>query len=327
MMLEGLGLDSSTEDVYRLMLTNHRWGVGTLAGRLGLSEAELRACLDNLAELKLLAPSSVPGELRPVDPKAGLNALLEHQEAELSSRRSQLTQAREAAACLIEEFNDLYSGSRQRHAEQLVGIAAVQERIGILAGAATFECLTFNPGGAQSPASLEGSKPLDLTVIQRGVTMRTVYLDSVRNDSATAEYARWLTGLGGEVRTVPTLPLRMLLIDRETALVPFDPANTRRGAVQLSGVGVVTGLVALFESVWESAEPFGAGPERDEQGLTRQQRELLRLLGEGITDAAAGNRLGLSLRTVRRMMAELMERLDAQSRFEAGLRAGQRGWL
>lgn len=105
----------------------------------------------------------------------------------------------------------------------------------------------------------------------------------------------------------------MLLIDREVALVPVDPGTTRKGAGQLSGSGV--------------AALLGAGPERDEQGLTPQQQELLRLLGEGLADAAAGNRLGISLRTVRRMTAELMERLDAQSRFVAGLRAGRRGWL
>ncbi|MFD7553188.1 hypothetical protein ACFV9E_01445 [Streptomyces sp. NPDC059835] len=59
-------------------------------------------------------------------------------------------------------------------------------------------------------------------------------------------------------------------------------------------------------------------------GSDSPQQELLRLLGGGLTDAAAGNRLGISPRTVRRMMAELTERLDAQSRFVAGLRAGLR---
>ncbi|MER6314722.1 hypothetical protein ABT237_13250 [Streptomyces sp. NPDC001581] len=54
---------------------------------------------------------------------------------------------------------------------------------------------------------------------------------------------------------------------------------------------------------------------------------MLRLLGEGLTDAAAGNRLGLSLRTVHRMTADLMEQPDAQSRFVAGLRAGRHGRL
>lgn len=325
-MLEVLGLDMRTEAIYRLMLTNHRWGVAELAEQVGLSEAELRKSLDHLAELKLLTHSAVPGEMVPLDPKVGLQTLLQRQRFELQRQQEEFERCQAAITCVLDEYADLYAG-RQQHAEHLIGVEAVQERIKDLAREATSECLTFNPGGSQSALSLEASKPLDRDVMSRGVMMRTVYLDSVRNDSVTAEYARWLTECGGQVRTVPALPLRMLLIDRRVALVPVDPGNSRKGAVQLSGIGAVAGLVALFEQVWAGAAPLGASPERDEQGLSRQEQELLRLLAEGLTDAAASVKLGLSLRTVRRMMADLMERLDARSRFAAGLRSAERGWL
>jgi DNA-binding NarL/FixJ family response regulator len=55
--------------------------------------------------------------------------------------------------------------------------------------------------------------------------------------------------------------------------------------------------------------------------------DLLILLAAGSTDETAAKRLGVSGRTVQRVMAELMERLGAASRFEAGLRAKERGWL
>ncbi|WP_155354621.1 LuxR C-terminal-related transcriptional regulator [Acrocarpospora macrocephala] len=51
------------------------------------------------------------------------------------------------------------------------------------------------------------------------------------------------------------------------------------------------------------------------------------MLLEGQTDEGAARRLGLSLRTVRRSMSSLMTRLGARSRFQAGARAVQRGWL
>ncbi|MFF7912187.1 hypothetical protein [Streptomyces sp. NPDC007914] len=38
-------------------------------------------------------------------------------------------------------------------------------------------------------------------------------------------------------------------------------------------------------------------------------------------------RLGVSPRTARRIAADLMERLEARSRFEAGVHAVQDGWL
>jgi DNA-binding CsgD family transcriptional regulator len=327
-MLELLGLDSEVEAVYRLMLVDHCWGVTELASRLSLHEAVVRSALERLADLKLLhRPQGAEDSLRPVDPKIGLRDLLREHEIELLCKKRDFERCEAELTVLLSEYADLSYHSPQRYAEQLVGIEAVQERIEELAADATSECLTFNPGGAQSPSSLEASRSLDRDVIARGVRMRTVYLDSVRNDLVTTEYAEWLTHLGGEVRTAPSLPLRMLLIDRKTALVPLDPENTRKGAVQLTGSGAVTGLLALFDRVWAAAAPLGTGPARDDRGLTSQEQELLRLLSNGLTDAAAGKRLGVSLRTVRRMMADLMERLEARSRFEAGLRAGQRGWL
>jgi DNA-binding NarL/FixJ family response regulator len=54
---------------------------------------------------------------------------------------------------------------------------------------------------------------------------------------------------------------------------------------------------------------------------------LLELLADGLKDEAVARALGVSVRTVRRMVAELMNRLDARSRFQAAILAKQRGWL
>ncbi|GAB2680499.1 hypothetical protein [Kribbella swartbergensis] len=46
-----------------------------------------------------------------------------------------------------------------------------------------------------------------------------------------------------------------------------------------------------------------------------------------MTDASATRQLGVSLRTVRRMLAEIMACLGARSRFRAGIPAPERGWI
>jgi len=61
--------------------------------------------------------------------------------------------------------------------------------------------------------------------------------------------------------------------------------------------------------------------------LTAQQREVVRLLAEGLTDEGISRRIGVSLRTVRRIASELMVRLTARSRFEAGVKAARSGWI
>lgn len=330
-MLGGLGLGPQEEDVYRLLLVHHGLSLPEVLRRAEAEAEDVRAAVGRLLDLGLAqeTPDEAGGtRLRPVDPRVGLQGLLSDQLAELHSRQREYEENRATIGKLLLEFNDLYPAQNSPDGERLIGVDAVQSRISELAMSSARECMTFNPGGAQSAASLEASKPLDRQVTARGVNMRTVYLDSVRNDTKTSEYAHWLTELGGQVRTVPVLPVRMVLVDRKVALVPVDAFNSRKGAIQLQSPGVVAALVDLFERVWAQAVPLGAPPmKRQENGLTPREQELLKLLAQGMTDAAAGKSLGLSLRTVRRMTADLSERLNARSRFEAGLRAGQRGWL
>jgi DNA-binding NarL/FixJ family response regulator len=54
---------------------------------------------------------------------------------------------------------------------------------------------------------------------------------------------------------------------------------------------------------------------------------LLGLLAAGLTDSAIGRHLGTHPRTVQRRVRELLDRLGAGTRFQAGLQAVRRGWL
>ncbi|MFD5766214.1 helix-turn-helix transcriptional regulator [Streptomyces sp. NPDC127049] len=325
-MLASLGLDTDAETIYRLMLTHQDWGVPELAGHLARPESDIRDALDRLAELNLLRRSlQAPGGVRPVSPNLGFQLLLQRQQAELLAQQQQFAESQAAISTLLAEYAELRTGERHG-VEYLQGIDAIQARLEELAHRSTTECLSFMPGGAQSAASLEASRPLDEQLMRRGVRVLTAYLDSVRNDAPTVEYAHWLHDNGGEVRTVPALPLRMVLFDREVALLPVDPDNTKKGAVQLTGPGVMTALVSLFEQVWERAASLGSVRDRDDAGLTAQERELLRQLTQGATDEIAAKKLGIGLRTERRIMSELMARLGARSRFEAGVLAAKAGW-
>ncbi|WP_306216054.1 response regulator transcription factor, partial [Actinoplanes sp. RD1] len=58
-----------------------------------------------------------------------------------------------------------------------------------------------------------------------------------------------------------------------------------------------------------------------------QERRLLALLASGSTDAVIAKTFGWSVRTVQRHLHELMERLGARTRFQAGMEAVRRGWL
>lgn len=328
-VLQELGLSPAAEAIYEAMLAEPRLGIAELCEHLALAEQEVRAGLDDLVRFTLLRESrDEPGQLRTVPPEVGLETLLRRQEEELGRRQQGLAAAKTQVADAIAEYARLRPNTPVGGTRRLVGPDAIQAQLEILTRSLTSECLSVMPGGAQSQASLTASHPLDQDAMGRGISLLTLYQDSVRKDPKTHAYAQWLTELGGQVRTAPVLPPRMLIFDRKVAVIPINPASTRLGALCTSEPGFVVSLTVVFEQAWNTAIPLGAAVAADiKTGLTPIDRELLKLLATGITDEAAGRRLGVSARTVRRQMAALMERLDAASRFEAGLKAAQRGWL
>jgi len=70
----------------------------------------------------------------------------------------------------------------------------------------------------------------------------------------------------------------------------------------------------------------GLDGQRYTEGVT-DQRLLLGQLAGGAKDEQIARALGLSVRTVRRRVAELLEELGADSRFQAGVEAVRRGWI
>ncbi|MFF3216400.1 LuxR C-terminal-related transcriptional regulator [Streptomyces sp. NPDC002886] len=328
-MLATLGLDATAEAVYRTMLARPRDGVRALAEQLGVTETEVRASLDLLSELALIRPSyEREGELRAVSPEVGMEILMARQQADLAAQQLRIEASRAAAAQLIAEFADLTPAASSPGVEQLVGLDEIRTRITSLAHGARTDLMAFAPGGGHRPETLEASKAGDLALLGRGVRMRSLFQDSVRNSQSTVAYAAWLGELGGEVRTAPDLPTRLMIFDRTTAVIPVSSEDSAAGAVVLTGQGTLTALCALFENVWSNARPLGGtSEERDDGGLSPQETTVIRLLAQGLTDEAIAKRLAVSPRTARRLATGLMERLDAASRFEFGVRAVQRGWL
>ncbi len=327
-MLASLGLDTMSEAVYRAMLANPQDGVAALVHRLDLPEDSVRQALDTLSELALLRPShDRQGELRAVSPDVGMEILMARQQAELAAQQLRIEASRAAAAQLIAEYSELRPAADHPGVEQLVGLDQIRDRLSRLAREMKSEVMTFAPDGAHTSDSIEAARPIDKEQLDRGIRMRTVYLDSVRNSPVTVEYVNWLSAQGGQVRTVPSLPTRLIVVDRATAVIPVSSDDSAAGAVVLTGHGTLTALCALFESVWAGARPLGEVAAKDSLGLSAQEATTVRLLADGLTDEAIAKRLGVSPRTARRLATELMERLGARSRFEAGVRAVQQGWL
>ncbi|MFD8480473.1 LuxR C-terminal-related transcriptional regulator [Kitasatospora sp. NPDC059673] len=300
-------------------------GVADLARDAGMTDQQIRSALDELVDLALLKPSAqADGTLWPVRPAVGLSALLAAAEDEAAARQRQIEAARAAIAALAAEHEE-HRQHRADTAVRLDGIDSVRGRLEELAANAATECLSLNPGGAHRPDARAASAQINEQALRRGVGIKAICRDSFRNDPDTLAHARWLTDLGGQMRTVPIVPTPLVIVDRAVVIVPLDPTDP--GALEINSPGMLSVACVLFDQLWSTATPFGAAVPVDGQGLTSAERTLLELAAADHTDEAAARKLGISARTVKRQMADLMARLDADSRFQAGVRAAHRGWL
>lgn len=326
--LSSLGLEPHIESVY-IALLDRTQGVADICRRLDLPEHVVRAALDRLSELALVRTSvDSPQRLHAVSPHVGMEILIAQQRSELARHQQRLEAAQAAAAKFILDYDGRQPpGASGEEVKYLVGLDAIRDHLTVLNDQVAEELLTFAPGGPQKPENMRASRPLNQQLLRRGVQMRTVYLNSIRNDRPTMDHARWLTEQGCEVRTVPSLPNRMIIYDRKLAMIASNAQDTAAGAVQVSSPGMVTALYTLFESVWQSAEQLEAPVQPAPGELTGQQAEALRLLALGHTDEAIATRLAVSPRTARRITSSLMTHLGARSRFQAGVLAIQQGFL
>jgi DNA-binding CsgD family transcriptional regulator/sugar-specific transcriptional regulator TrmB len=323
-MFDVLGMDATAEVVYREMLAHPKDGVADLTRRLHLTEQTVLTALDTLSELALIRSSAEdPQNFHAVAPHLAADILLARQRAELAAQQKRVQEAQAAAVRLKSEFTQ-----DRDELLRLNGVDCVRDYLATLYDRVEDELLTFAPGGAQTAANVRSSRPLAQSLLERGVRMRTVYLDSARSDPVTVAHAEWLATRGGRIRTVPSLPNRMIICDRRIAVVAADCDDTAAGAVVLQTPGVVSSLYALFDCAWQSARPLGAtASPADTQRLSAQQTEVLRLLSQGHTDESVAARLGVSARTARRIATKLMDQLGARSRFQAGVHAVARGLI
>jgi DNA-binding CsgD family transcriptional regulator len=153
-----------------------------------------------------------------------------------------------------------------------------------------------------------------------GLRVRKVYNPEVLSEAAELTQ---LAAIGVGIRICRTpMSHETIIIDRRIAITAGPPVDGVRNYAIVQAPDVVAGLAMLFEATWDSGVDLA---EFDGPALDERSREVAQMLGSGLTDEASARKLGLSLRTYRRRVAELMELLAADSRFQAGLRARDLG--
>jgi DNA-binding CsgD family transcriptional regulator len=164
-------------------------------------------------------------------------------------------------------------------------------------------------------------------VLKRGVRFRTLYTRRQLADHAMRDYMHMVREHGAEVRIADTLPHRLLIVDRTVSFLPVDPRRVAAGALLVREPAINANLVMLFESLWAGAQDMEEALASGAPSASDLDRSVLMLMSSGVKDEAAARQLGISDRTYRRHVADILIRLGASSRFQAGVEAVRHGWL
>jgi DNA-binding CsgD family transcriptional regulator len=179
---------------------------------------------------------------------------------------------------------------------------------------------------APVPSALDRLVPPDVfsRLLERRIEVRILY--TAQPEPGPELFSTFIrTGVALQT----SLDLRYFVVIRDRAVVYLphqDPSHpladrlTRVRSVVMAG-----SMATAFNEIWSTSARRARVALADEVAAGNQ--EILQVLSDGLTDDRAAARLHMSKRTFARRVAIMMERLEASSRFQAGVRAARRGWV
>jgi len=322
-----LGIGTLAEQVYlHLVESGAESAADTITEALGASPRVVQDALDLLEHQLLVTRTPVqPPRYSARPPEPALESLIARMGEELAQAR---LYARELHGRYRESGPH---GGPEELLEIVVGEREVLRHYEHLLAGARSEVSVFT-----KPPYVVPDRPQDVgevlrserAGIQRGVRYRTVYDSAAVDEPFTLGLARDSMAVGEEARFAPELPMKLLLRDREIGFLPLRTEAPEAGSLIVRPSPLLDALVALFESVWARAVPLAPVHDPDAAGeLDERSQRILVLMAGGLKDESIARALGTSRRTVQKHVSLIMDALGARTRFQAALRARERGWL
>lgn len=315
-LLHLAGIAAFDESVYLAALELHETTPTQLAERLATSADRTGRALDRLRELGLV--SRLAGHRRrytAVEPDSAIESLVQ-------TRVSELEQVRSAAASLSAAF---HSARREQGGdgpvELLTGPDALGQSFVRLQHEAQEEILVLD----RPPYALAATNPVEPVRLARGVRVRAIYAPEALEIPGALTEVRELAASGEDGRVMPGLMIKLAIADRRVGLLPLSLDIDRANVMVVHESTLLDGLLDLFEFYWRRSLPLVGAPH--DPPVTAEDQTILTLLASGLKDDAIARQLGISTRTMRRRMHELLESIGAQNRFQAGILATRNGWM
>ncbi|MER5279781.1 hypothetical protein ABT025_29155 [Streptomyces sp. NPDC002809] len=214
-------------------------------------------------------------------------------------------------------------------ADGSAGITALHTLISHMSARCQEELLLVLPSGARPCRDFPAARTIALDLLDRGVRARLIYQHAIRGDLVTRALVRELTQHGAEVRTSAELIDPLVAFDREALVLPHSPGSSRgvgmTTAAAVRDPAMVAFACAAFENLWNTSSPLIPDAKDTPHTIDALKKSIVRLMAMGHKDEMVARRLGISVRTCRRHIAEIMDAQGAISRFQAGVHLTRAG--
>lgn len=316
-----LGFSEAEEQLYRLLLRSSGYSLDALGEMLGAPVDDISTRLQRLRDDGLVRLAGAVVEALP--PERALSELIAAEAHRLEQVGAELEGLRRLLPSLVAEHRAVEHPNGEPVAVEAIEGGDVLELLRALAASSPGEMLWLRPDQWRYGVSQD----IDAWVLERlhaGRPSRAIYPARVLQEAP--DVIRTRGEAGEQVRVLSRLPGRVAIFGETGALMSESWSSPSGRRLLVRQEGVVGALTALFESLWERAMVVpGLGPQVRNQAAERQL--LLDQLASGAKDEQIARSLGMSLRTVRRRVAEILLELGVDSRFQAGVEAVRRGWL
>jgi len=321
-LLHVAGIEPLEERLYRALLASSPQSLTDLADAVGVPAGLLRHPLERLRSVGFVTPLDEGVDLFvPVPPDLALHLVVSREELKLRRNLDELSKLRGSVPRLSRELVGTIPESRDDVVNLVEGAPLVRQKMADVALLARSQVRRLEP----VPLHDE-----DLET-QADVTQRAIYERSALDDHDQLQRIQLRQLRGESVRLLPKPPMRIVVADDDLAFVTLEDSDDRVRGVLLHPSPLLTGVLSLFDLLWERAIPLddAGAAASGEAGwrISEDDAALLRLLAAGLKDQAIARHLGIGLRTVVRRIGNLSRALDAETRFQAGLQAARRGLL
>lgn len=288
------------------------------ADQMGWSQARATAAVNELLGLGLVRIDE-SGLVNPLDPRVSIGRLLERAEADLDAERSRVADMRESISDFERDFRQgqqlsgpalpLFEEVTAEHAPEVVAALDRVSQGPVLQVTGQIES---GPGHDPAVSRLRRD-----SLIQ-GRAVRSIFSVEVLEHPSSRAIAQARAAAGEQQRFLVGIPMRFAVFGNSGVLMNAGEDSVAEFLL-LRSEALVESFTLLFYEMWRRAEPLEAPTPG--QDVTR----IMELMALGFKDEAIARHLGVGLRTVRRRIADEMDKRGVETRFQLGLAAGRSG--